>query len=174
MRSLTLEGIEPVCLAWSPNGERLAVGEANGTVRIWDTKSWRPLSRGSSIVPKDKETNQADTLAWNPDGRRLAVSRAWIPRLDLLDTGTGTLSIVDRNPVPFTMLAWSPDGRMLAGYGWEENCVWRFGRNSGKLLLAGGSRTLAWSKPTMVSGLREDQLLTWDLSLGRWEPVRKP
>jgi serine/threonine protein kinase/WD40 repeat protein len=67
---LTLTGHEnPVCcLAFAPDGRRLASGGMDGTVRVWDTATWQPLA--SWRLP----TRVLHRLSFSEDGRVLAIS----------------------------------------------------------------------------------------------------
>jgi WD40 repeat protein/transcriptional regulator with XRE-family HTH domain len=52
--------------AWSPNGKRIATGDTNGVVKIWDAETGAVLF--SFSVPVENFLFQ---LAWSPDGTRL-------------------------------------------------------------------------------------------------------
>lgn len=54
-------------LAFSPDGERLAVGDYNRQILIWDLRT-RKLA-----IPPLQETDIVISVAWSPDGRTLAV-----------------------------------------------------------------------------------------------------
>ncbi|MCB0075319.1 MAG: hypothetical protein KDE20_27875, partial [Caldilineaceae bacterium] len=57
-------------VAWSPDGSYLAVGAADGAVRVLDTETWR------SLVTLRDHAAAIGTLTWSPDGRFLAGSAA--------------------------------------------------------------------------------------------------
>ena len=65
-------------LAWSPDGERLALGEHFGHVTILETKHFRP------IVDLPDHDDYVYSMVWSPDGTRLVTA-----------SGDGTLRIHD-------------------------------------------------------------------------------
>ncbi len=93
------------CLAWSPDGQTLALGGHNG-LRLWDVDT----GKGSDIRDSTAQTN---CLAWSPDGDTLA--------FDLSENGPYLFAVRKSEPRRFLphdrgvmALAWSPDGRTLA------------------------------------------------------------
>jgi WD40 repeat protein len=75
--------------AWSPNGKRVATGEASGVVKIWDAETGAVLL--SFPVPISDLLFQVD---WSPDGKHLTstgtlpfveIYRVWQSTQDLLD-----------------------------------------------------------------------------------------
>jgi WD40 repeat protein len=58
------------CLAWSPDGQRLAVGYHNGKLRLWDVERGQPLGEVDAHPGgTDVSTNR---VAWSPRGYALA------------------------------------------------------------------------------------------------------
>jgi WD40 repeat protein len=91
-----------VCLAWNPDGNRLATGSDDGPARVWDIRTGRQLAELNVQLPKglgetfnssqavtvwnglyDVNTSGVRSLSWSPDGSRLAtgsidqVARVW-------------------------------------------------------------------------------------------------
>src|SRR5262249_42175863 len=52
-------------LAWDVRNDRLAVGDSDGGVTVWDAAGKQALSLG-------KHPGPVVSIAWTPDGRRLA------------------------------------------------------------------------------------------------------
>ena len=89
-------------LAVSPDGKRIASGDANNTIIIW----------GSTVkVPPAR----SQTLAWSPDGKRLAFGPVGQGRVCLFDPVTGKIERHFGDEfVQVLRLAFSADGKMLA------------------------------------------------------------
>lgn len=90
------------CLAWSPDGRMLALGDKQGAIRVWDA--------ATGIVTRRIDVPQPVlSLAWSPDSARLA-SAADALRVDSIASGE---PLWTASRVAFA-LAWSPDGSRLA------------------------------------------------------------
>jgi WD40 repeat protein/tetratricopeptide (TPR) repeat protein len=106
---LTLRGHEGGInsVAWSPDGQVLASGSGDNSVRIWNSKTGRQLLRMAG------HTSHVLSVAFSPDGSRLASASVdktvtiWGPGGQELRTLRGHTSDV-------VSVAWSPDGQRLA------------------------------------------------------------
>ncbi|MFN3596737.1 MAG: peptidase S9 [Rubricoccaceae bacterium] len=99
-------------LAWSPDGERLAVAVSSGpdeAVVLVNTVSG---ARRSLRLPGLDAVN---ALAWSPDGRwlALAATAGGQPDLFLYDLGAGRLARLTDDVLTAHAPAWAPDGRSL-------------------------------------------------------------
>jgi len=70
-------------VAWAPDGTRLASGDDEGALRIWDA------STGQVALELGKHERRISALAYAPDGARLAA--AGLTDLRIWDTGTGAV-----------------------------------------------------------------------------------
>src|SRR5713101_8307625 len=70
-------------VAWSPDGKRLALGYADGSVQI------RNATTGGILYTVQDHMSHVWALAWSPDGKRLA-SASWDHTVQVLDAATGT------------------------------------------------------------------------------------
>lgn len=99
------------CVAFSPNGQRLAAGGASGTVSLWDTAT------GRELLTLTGHKGNVPCVAFSPNGRRLAScdGDGWI---NLWDSRTGwkLLSLTGHNSY-LTGVAFSSDGQFLASCG---------------------------------------------------------
>jgi WD40 repeat protein/transcriptional regulator with XRE-family HTH domain len=94
-------------IAGSPDGTRLATGEFDTTVRIWDAAS------GSPLLTLYGHSSQAVSVAFSPDGARLA-SASEDGTIILWDPATGQrLRTLSGHGSGVMAVAFSPDGRRL-------------------------------------------------------------
>ena len=114
------------CLAWSPNGDRLAAGSVSGQVAIYDTAEGRAIH-----LFEQAHTDGCDALAWRPDGKALATAGrdgTW----KLWDTAEGK-TIVEHE----------------AGALWAEHLAWSsrpIGEREHLLALGAGNRVTFWNE----------------------------
>ena len=104
-------------LAWSPDGQRLAVAAWDQTLRIYALPDFR------QTFPPARHDNNVVDVSWSPDGMLLASSSSdqrvglWNP-----ETG-GSAGWCEGHTDGVLFLAWSPDGRLLASA--SEDCTAR-------------------------------------------------
>jgi WD40 repeat protein len=104
--------VSVVAASWGPDGDRLAVAGANGTVQIWGVD-------GALITSFKQTPRSIQAMDWSPDGKALAKSevdgtvRLWSP-----DGTPGPVLSAHKGPV--RMLAWSPDSKYLATAGQDQ------------------------------------------------------
>jgi WD40 repeat protein len=109
---------EVSCLAYSPDGQTLATGSFDRTVRL------HPLPKGSPQVLN--QAQKVHYLAFSPDGTTLA-SGSPNGMVRLWDAETGDLRATFHHaPAPLHALCYSPDGRTVATAGGKEQGTVRF------------------------------------------------
>jgi len=106
---------------FSPNGERVVIGEARGdgnvTVRVVDVKT------GKQAWRRDTRVGWSTEPAFSPDGKRVAVNGSY--KTLLFDASNGRLVLtLDTPSFDNPELAFSPDSSELLTADWGEADVW--------------------------------------------------
>jgi WD40 repeat protein/tRNA A-37 threonylcarbamoyl transferase component Bud32 len=112
-------------VCWSPDGQRLASGGEDKTVKVWDAAS------GEEALSLRGHPGVVHSVCWSPDGKRLASADAGQSYPSIrgevkvwdTDSGQEVLSVQgDRGEVG--NVCWSPDGKRLAGPSGNDVMVW--------------------------------------------------
>ncbi|AFY47492.1 WD40 repeat-containing protein [Nostoc sp. PCC 7524] len=166
-QTITAHFLSVNSLAYSPDGQTLASGGQDRTIKLWNPRT------GKLLQTLTGHSDSVKSLAYSPDGQTLAsVSRdssikLWNPRIgELLQTLTGHSDSVDS-------LAYSPDGQTLAS-GSEDKTIKLWNPRTGQLLqtLSGHSDSvgsLAYSpdSQTLASGSSDDTIKLWNSRTGQ-------
>jgi WD40 repeat protein len=181
------------CLAFSPDGARLAAGDegvlatdleapgfhfsktiAPSAVRILDAAS------GREILTLAGEIRSVDGVTFSPDGRLLAAAGVEPPakegsqvgRVKVWDGATGREVLDLRgHSLPATSVAFSPDGARIATASWDETVkVWDASTGSEVFTLRGHT-SYVWSVSFSPDGRR---LVSsgGDGAVKVWDPLR--
>jgi WD40 repeat protein/serine/threonine protein kinase len=158
--------IYPVSVAYSPDGQRLAVASSiqdGAAVKIWDTASDKEIALLRGNVSRDS------CVAFNPDGRHVAsggfdyVVRIW-------EATTGQLlPPLTAHKWPILGVAFSPDGKHLASASGDRTVrIWDW--TTGKVL-----KVLEPAHAARVQGVafsRDGKWLasaSWDRTIKVWD-----
>ncbi|MEV4628206.1 AAA family ATPase [Micromonospora sp. NPDC049523] len=99
-------------VVFSPDGRRVAAGGDDGTIRLWDVATHRPVGE-----PLIGHSEQIRTMAFSPDGRFLAFAAGFQAGPRLWDLVTGEVADIPagaRQAEVITGISFSPDGTLLA------------------------------------------------------------
>jgi WD40 repeat protein len=153
-------------IAFSPDGQTLASGSADRTVKLWNPTSRIPrctLSGHSSLI---------DTVAFSPDGRTLA-SGSWDYTIKIWNLETGELiHTLCEHSGWIKSLAISPDGQSLASSSADRKIkIWNLSTASVQTTLSGHSSavySVAMSPDgqTLASGSADKTIKIWNLGNG--------
>ena len=157
-------------VTFSPHGDLLAAGTANGEIRLWLTARNTPLHTCMG------HTDSVRSVAFNPNNRMLASgSDDQTIRLWEVD--------IDRAPVNLKILAdhtgrvysviFSPDGKTIAS-GSEDQTIRLWDIDTGKILQTlRGHDDRVWSVAfspdgkTIASGSEDQTIRLWDIDTGK-------
>ncbi|XP_072818855.1 telomerase protein component 1 isoform X2 [Vicugna pacos] len=109
----------PTAVAFSPNGQRAAVGTANGTVYLLDLRTWQlwDLQHGCRVLQTKAHQYQVTGCCLSPD-RRLLATVCLGGCLKLWDTVHGQLASQHTCPKPLNCIAFHPEGQIVAIGSW--------------------------------------------------------
>ncbi|PSB26485.1 NB-ARC domain-containing protein [Stenomitos frigidus] len=166
----------PTALAVSPTGDRVALGNENGTVQMWQVSTQQPL------LTLPAHTAHVFGLNFTQDGRTL-VTGSHDHTIKFWDMTTGNCLQTWQGKGPVWAQAFSPDGLILANsVGDADRAIhlwhWQTGQRLKTLIgHTGQATTLAFvphstdtaegtGHPLLISGSQDHTLRLWDLEQG--------
>lgn len=181
-----LTGVEAHALAFSPNGQRLAIGgwqesASGGLVEVWDTQTGRRLAQ----LEQDRRW-PLDDLAFSPDGRQLTAAgrntqqKATLIRVwDVTNTAQAQM-VGEFETAPGSGLAFAPDGAavLYGGELWDPHTGQRLARPvagvNGRISFSPDGATIAAAvaaKGQEKAYFPDLNVQVWDRASGqlRWE-----
>jgi eukaryotic-like serine/threonine-protein kinase len=158
-------------VAFSPDGNLIASGGSDQTVRLWN------VSDGHLVRMLELRgfMNSANAVAFSPDGERIAVGgndgQVWIWRV----ADGSCASVLRGHTDAVTSVTWSPNGRMIASSG-NDTTVRIWCADDGKLHRSFHAHTqvvhaLAWSPDgTLIASAGGSGVVPLDRSIQIWRP----
>jgi WD40 repeat protein len=152
-----------ISLAWSPNGEFVATGSRDETIKIWDGKNAKFVKTNTGHV------EAITCIAWSHDSNFLASGSRNVRILNF-KTGEHHKTILERYS-PLQSLAWSPDGSRLASGSHGRVILWdpRTGDLKRELQgFPGLASSIAWSHDSkVIASSSLTQVCLWDIFNGK-------
>ncbi len=141
------------CAALSADGQTVASGHHDGTIKLWDTRKGKQLrSLTGQLRTLAGHRSTVESLMWNPDGQTLA-SGSFDHTIKIWDPWKGkllrTLTHLTSHTDSVNSVAWNPDGQTLAsGSGDAHIKIWN--AQTGQLLRAltghtASVKSVAWN-----------------------------
>jgi WD40 repeat protein len=164
-----LDGYQLESIAWSPDGNRLAILACDEVTRSWNLQVWEITTSEVDLTVDEYDVPLYYlTVLWSPDGTRLAISVDQEVQLRNASNGAPIMTLSDFD-VEVTGIDWSHDGSGLATTSARQLQIWD-ATSGDELSTYSGDQVfqfVAWSPDdtmlaTTSGDLRDIQL--WDAS----------
>lgn len=122
-RSALIGHVSPVySVVFSPDGRQVAAGGRDGTIRLWDVATRRPVG-----APLTGHRERIYAMAFSPDGRFLATAAGFQGDTKLWNLATGDVADIPPGAPDggrITTMSFSRDGRLLATTSSSRSQLW--------------------------------------------------
>jgi WD40 repeat protein len=121
LQTLTGHSYSVISVAYSPDGQTLASGSDDNTIKLWN------VNTGNLLQTLTGHSQQVRSVAYSPDGQTLASGGMYDETIKLWDVKTGNLlQTLPGHSESVYSVAYSPDGQTLASGSWDKTIkIWR-------------------------------------------------
>ncbi len=154
-------------VSFSPDGNTLASGSKDNTIKLWDVRT------GKELLTFSGHNNQVWSVSFSPDGKTLA-SGSEDKTIKLWDVRTGKeLLTLSGHRAKVESVSFSPDGNILATSSKDETIKLWDVRTGKELRTLSGHSNGVWSVSfssdgkTLASGSEDKTIKLWDVSTGQ-------
>ncbi len=154
-------------VTFSPDGRMLLTGSYDGTARLWEVNTGRPLRVLAG------HSDHVVCVAWSPDGTRVATG-SWDGTARIWDPVTGAcLAVLAGHDSWVSSVTWSPDGSRLATGSQDTTAgIWEVADGKLAQRLHGHTewvRSAEWRPDgrQLLTGSYDDTAALWDVKSGR-------
>ncbi len=156
-----------VSVAYSPDGQTIAAGSDDHTIRLWNADT------GAHIRTLQGHTNRVKSVAYSPDGLTIASgSNDKTVRIWNADTGAHIRTLQGHTNWVFSA-AYSPDGRTLASSSADDTIrIWNANTGAHLRTLRGDTSNVFYSAAyspdgqTIASGGDDNTIHIWNANTG--------
>ncbi len=154
-----------VSIAYSPDGQTIASGSEDSTVRIWNADT------GAQIQTLQGHTDRVNSVAYSPDGQTIA-SGGFDETVRIWNANTGAEIRALEYPGWVFTVAYSPDGQtIVAGGGGSGVYVWSVSTGERLRILTGHTGVVysaAYSPDgqTLATGSEDSTIRIWNANTG--------
>ncbi len=159
-------------LPFPPDGNTIASGSRDKTVRLWDVTS------GKIKAILIGHTHDVSSVAFSPDGSTLASGGSWDETVRLWDVASGQLkAILTGHSSAVRSVAFSPDGNTIASGSRDKTVqLWDVASEERKTTLTGHSDSVdsvvfSPDGNTLASGSEDKTVRLWDVASGQLKTV---
>ncbi|MFN6099353.1 MAG: protein kinase domain-containing protein, partial [Dolichospermum sp.] len=167
LQTLTGHSYSVNSVAYSPDGQTVASGSWDKTIKLWNVKT------GNLLQTLEGHSYSVYSVAYSPDGQTVA-SGSWDKTIKLWNVNTGNLlQTLKGHSSSVSSVAYSPDGQTLAS-GSEDKTIKMWNVHTGNLLqtLEGNTKPVnseAYSPDgqTVASGSTDKTINLWNVKTGK-------